>query len=561
MIVRNAGLGLIVLQLLASAGCDDSSVPDAKPSPDAPASCADIAAAELGVDVVVTTARDVSAGSSDTTHYPAHCAVTGQIASRVGSDGKTYAIGFELRLPQQGYDDRLFFQGGGGTDGVITPAYGDLINTSGTNALTLGYAVVSTDGGHATGSNDVSFGLDPQARIDYGYNAVGQVTRVAKKIVETFYGNKPRRSYFVGCSNGGRQAMVAAARFADEFDGILAVDPGFNLPKAALAQAWDTRQFMAATSTGQLPRDAFPPAVMATVSTSILARCDALDGLADGMVQATESCQLSFDFERDVPTCSEANMTACLTGAQKTALQNVFGGVRDGSGASLYAAWPWDPGVVGSGWRFWKLDAGFAPLPFNTLIGAAALGYIFTTPPDQPDLSDSGLGYQLSFDFDAGAAKIFARDAKFTESAIDFMTPPNPTQLSALKARGGKLVVVHGTADPVFSSDDTVAWYRALLAADPDAASYAKLFLVPGMNHCSGGPATDRFDMLSELQAWVDGAAAPDAVVAAVNPDNPDVAAQGWPSTRERLLCAYPAHDAASPGANDTEIAASFECR
>jgi pimeloyl-ACP methyl ester carboxylesterase len=491
--------------------------------------------------------------------YPAHCRVVGAIDSRQGSDGKPYAIGFELRLPVSAVGDRLFFQGGGGTDGVIVPAYGDLINRSDTTALAEGYAVVSTDGGHATGVMDASFGLDPQARLDYGYNAVGRVTRVSKALMAGFYGRPVARAFFMGCSNGGRQAMVAASRFATEFDGIVAVDPGFNLPKAALAQAWDTRQFFAAGS-GQLPKDTFTAAKLELVASSIRARCDALDGLADGIVHDTASCQQRFDLQTDVPTCGSDTSAACLSPPEKTALAQVFAGVKDSAGADLYATWPWDPGLVGSGWRFWKLDAGFAPLPLNTLVGAAALGFVFTTPPDQPDLSDGGVGYQLSTNLDEAAQKIRAVAGRFTESAMDFMTPPHPTDLSEFKRRGGKLIVVHGTADPVFSSDDTVAWYRQLAAADETAPSYARLFLVPGMNHCFGGPAAERFDTLSAIQDWVENEQRPEAISARVNPLSPDVVAQGWPTTRERVLCPYPKQAVLVAGAADTERMESFAC-
>lgn len=539
---------------LASSACttDAPGVP--------PTACESLASLGSSSSLAVTSARQVPEGSDGAVTYPAHCVVSGEIDARQGADGKPYAIGFELRLPLEGYADRLFFQGGGGTDGVVVPAYGNLINRAETNALTLGYAVVSTDGGHA-GQMDVSFGLEPQARRDYGYNAVGQVVRAAKELVAGFYGSAPQRSYFVGCSNGGRQAMVAASRFAEEFDGILAVDPGFNLPKAALAQAWDTQRFMSAAQQGQLPKDAFPPAALATVAEGILGRCDALDGLADGIVHDTAGCQEVFDLAADVPTCAGADTAGCLSEAQKTALAGVFGGARDGAGESLYAPFPWDPGMAGGNWRFWKLDAGFAPLPLNTITGAGALGYIFTTPPDQPDLSDGGLGYQLGLDVEAASAKLAATSGDFTESALEFMTPPNPTELTALAERGGKLLVVHGTGDPVFSSEDTAAWYRGLLAADAAAAGYAQLFLVPQMNHCSGGPATERFDMLPVLEDWVEDGVAPGPVVAGVNPASPDVTALGWPSTRTRLLCPYPAHGVLTPNASDTESSAAFTCQ
>ena len=520
--------------------------------------CTDLTTARLGIaNLQVASAAEVAASGP----LPAHCKLNGALNARTGIDGKPYAIGFELRTPlPAAWNGKFFFQGGGGTNGFIVPATGNLLNAPSGTALERGYAVASTDGGHATGQSDVLFGLDPQARSDYGYNAVGQVTVAAKKIIQARYGQGPSRSYLLGCSNGGRDAMVASARFADQFDGYVAANPGFNLPKAAIAQQWDTQQFMSAAGTGQLPKDAFPPAAMNLVAQRILAKCDALDGVADGMVNNRPACQAAFSLANDVPTCSGASATGCLSAAQKTALQNVFAGARDSANRSLYASWPLDPGVAGQNWRFWKLDAGFAPLPFNTLIGAGAMGYVFSTPPDAPNLADAGLGYQLGFSMDTAAAKITATNATYKESAMQFMTPPNPTQLATLKARG-KLIVVHGTADPVFSPNDTIAWYDALNAADAAAPTYARLFLVPGMNHCAGGPATDRFDMLAALENWVEKGTAPDAVRATVNAADPDVIAAGWPATRSRPLCAYPKQAMLKTGATNTEDAASFECR
>jgi feruloyl esterase len=364
----------------------------------------------------------------------------------------------------------------------------------------------------------------------------------------------------MGCSNGGRDAMVAATRFADQFDGMVAADPGFNLPKAAIAQQWDTQQFMAAGG-GQLPKDAFPPSVMDAVANRILARCDALDGAVDGMVNNRSACQSAFNLDTDVPLCTGAPDGTCVTAPQKAALKKVFAGAMNSAGQPLYASWPWDPGVSGANWRFWKLDAGFAPVPFNTLIGAGAMGYIFTSPPDAPSLADAGMGYQMRFSMDTDAPKIFAKNAVFKDSAMDFMTPVSPTQLTALRGRGGKLIVYHGTADPVFSPNDTIAWYDALNAGDSSAPSYARLFLVPGMNHCTGGPATDRINMLTALENWVERGVAPESVVAKVNPADPDVQAKRWPATRSRPLCAYPKQAVLKPGATDLESASSFVCQ
>jgi poly(3-hydroxybutyrate) depolymerase len=520
--------------------------------------CTDLTTGNLKMANLQVASSVEVAASAD---LPAHCKVNGALNARTGIDGKPYAIGFELRTPlPAAWNGKFFFQGGGGTNGFIVPATGNLLNASTGTALARGYAVASTDGGHDTGQSDSKFAVDPQARSDYGYNAVGQVTTTAKRIIEARFGHAPARSYLLGCSNGGRDAMVAASRFADQFDGYVAANPGFNLPKAAIAEQWDTQQFMSAAASGQLPKDACPASAMKLVAQKILDKCDALDGVADGMVNDRAACQAAFTIDADVPTCTGAPDATCLSAAQKTALQNVFSGARNGAGQSLYASWPLDPGVAGQNWRFWKLDAGFAPLPFNTLIGAGAMGYVFTSPPDAPDLADGGLGYQLGFSMDTGAPKIFARTATYQESAMDFMTPPNPTQLTTLKSHG-KLIVVHGTADPVFSPNDTMAWYDALKKADASAENYARLFLVPGMNHCAGGPATDRFDMLQVLENWVEKGVAPTSVRATVNPADPDVKAAGWPATRSRPLCAYPKQAMLKAGATATEDAASFECR
>ena len=525
--------------------------------------CDTITSASLGIaGLKVASAVSVAAksdGAMAADNYPAHCRVQGSINDRTGVDGKPYAIGYEVRLPES-WNGKFFFQGGGGTNGFLVPAVGSLLNSTESNALSQGYAVASTDGGHNGGQSDVSFGLDPQARSDYGYNAVGTLTPAAKQIISRRYGRGPERSYLMGCSNGGRDAMVAATRFADQFDGMVAANPGFNLPKAAIAQQWDTQQFMAAGA-GQLPKDAFPPSVLNAVSNRILAKCDALDGAVDGIVNNRSACQAAFNIATDVPTCTGAPDGSCATAAQKTALQKIFGGAKNSAGQALYASFPWDAGVSGGNWRFWKLDAGFAPLPFNTLIGAGAMGYIFTSPPDAPNLSDAGVGYQLGFSMDTDAPKIFAKNAVFKESAMDFMTPVNGTQLSALKSRGGKLIVYHGTADPVFSPNDTIAWYDAVNAGDSTAPAYARLFLVPGMNHCTGGPATDRFNMLTALENWVERGTAPESVVAKVNPMDPDVVARGWPATRSRPLCAYPKQAMLKAGATDLESASSFVCQ
>ncbi len=246
---------------------------------------------------------------------------------------------------------------------------------------------------------------------------------------------------------------MAASRFADQFDGIIAGNPGMDLPKASIAQIHDTQQFAAVNAN---IANAFAAKDLALVASKILAKCDALDGATDGIVTDQAGCKTAFNFSTDVPQCATGVTPdgTCLSAAQKTALAAVYAGA--------------------------KTSAGDVP-----------------------------------------------------QSAMDFMGMPDPLNLPTLKAKG-KLLVYHGTADPVFSSNHTASWYSRLQAKDAAAASYARLFLVPGMNHCGGGTATDSFDAFTPLVEWVEKGSAPDTLVATVGAGNADKPA-AWSSTRSRM--------------------------
>lgn len=570
---RSAGLGLALAGALLAQGCGGDDGDDAPAPTPVRLACTEITAAALGRnDLAVTLAEAVPADSVTPTGaaqaLPAHCRVQGKLAERTSTvDGKTYAIGFELRLPVV-WNGRFFFQGGGGTDGAIVPAYGTLSGGGATtNALTQGFAVVSTDGGHRAEAAPIVggslFGLDPQARVDYGYNAVGQVTPLAKDIVARHYGEAASHSYFVGCSNGGRQAMVAASRFADQFDGIVAGNPGFNLPKAAVQHAWDNQAFAAAAPVAPDGRpivsQAFSNADMTLLAGKVVEQCDALDGLVDGMIDNPPACKTAFDVT--TLTCPGAKDATCLSAAQVTALQKVFGGPKNGAGQQLYSDWPYDAGVASFGWRIWKLGTSTTSVP-NSLIGTlggGSLPYVFTTPPSTPDgTGTTVIDYLLGFDFDTDAPKIFATTPVYSTSAMDFMTPPSPTNLATLRSRGGKMIVFHGNSDAVFSVNDTIAWYEGLRAANSgDAGGFARLFTVPGMGHCSGGPATDKFDTLTAIVNWVENGVAPASIKASARAANPDAAA--WP-TRTRPLCPYPQR-ATYQGSGDVNAAENFACQ
>lgn len=486
-----------------------------------------------------------------------HCRVTGKMKERVSPvDGRTYAISFEMRLPKD-WNGRFFHQGNGGIDGNVVPATGSFGGGPLTNALLQGFAVLSSDAGHPIAYGP-SFGLDPQARLDYGYQAVGTLTPMAKQLIALAYAKGPDRSYFGGCSNGGRHALVAAARYAADYDGFLAGAPGFHLPLAALANIFGAQRYATvATGNPATPaglETAFTAAERRTLAASVLQRCDALDGAADGLIQDTGRCQQRFNFMRDIPTCTGERDGSCLSMAQKLAIAPIFRGATTSNGERFYAGFPFDSGIAGGGIPFWEFTAPLA-------LDSGAVGVIFKVPPSTQPLTD-GPAFSLGLDIDAALAQLHATNATFTESAMGFMTPPNENDMSAVQRRGAKILVYHGVSDPIFSVSDTEAWYRRL---GRDASGFAKLYPVPGMGHCSGGPSTDQADFITPLVAWVEKGESPGRLIASArgpgNPAgaNPEVPAT-WAPDRTRPLCPYPSV-AHYDGQGDPERAASWTCR
>ncbi len=492
-----------------------------------------------------------------------HCLVKGQMFKRKGIDGQDYAIGFEMRLPLD-WNGRFFHQVNGGIDGVVQPAYGP--NTNSRGALAQGFAVISSDAGHNMRQNP-KFGEDPQARADYGYQAVGKLTPMAKSMIAMAYGKAPDRSYIGGCSNGGRHTMVAASRYGDQYDGYLVGAPGYRLPNAAMAQLWAAPKWNALADPAATVNHPFAPNVKIpdlgsaftaqerqTVAQAVLQKCDALDGAADGMVQDVKACQAAFDLNRDVATCSSSRTGQCLTTAQKTLVSQVFAGGKTQSGQLIYSSFPWDTGVQTPNWATWKF--------VNSQVLDPAAGYIFMSPTRTINALEEG-------DLDERYRAIFATAAPFSESADSAITPPgkgNPVNLAPLRARGAKMLMYHGVSDAIFSANDTAAWWDRLNQAQGGrAADFARYFPVPGMAHCSGGAATDRFDGLSALVKWVEQGDAPDQLFASsrgagntagVNADVP----VAWSPTRTRPLCPYPAVTRYK-GTGDVEDAGNFACR
>ena len=488
---------------------------------------------------------------------PEHCLVTGKQGQRTSTvDGQSYAISFEMRLPKA-WNGRFWHQGNGGTDGNVVTATGSLGGGPTTHALLQGFAVLSSDAGHSAALGS-AFGIDPQARLDYGYQAVAKLTPIAKSVIQTAYGRAPDRSYFGGCSNGGRHTLVTAARLPDEYDGYLAGAPGYNLPKAAIANiASGQRLNTVATDPANLSTS-FTTAERKTLAAAVLAKCDALDGATDGLIQDTAACQAAFNFNTDVPTCSGARDGTCLSATQKAAIGPTFSGATTSTGAAVYASFPYDSGHGASGIPFWKFTA---PL----VLDSGAVGQIFKVPPEAT-ATFNGPAFTLGANIDTLVAQINATNSVYAESAMGFMTPPKPTDLARLKNRGAKIMVYHGVSDPIFSVNDTAAWYDGLRQANGgNAADFARFYRVPGMGHCSGGPATDQFDAVTALVAWVEKGVAPEALVATargtgnaggVNADLPT----DWAANRSRPLCPYP-QVARYSGAGSLDVAASFSCK
>ncbi|MGC1330329.1 tannase/feruloyl esterase family alpha/beta hydrolase, partial [Pseudomonas sp.] len=328
---------------------------------------------------------------------PAHCLVQGVIGARTGADGQAYGSHFELRLPSP-WNGRFLFQGGGGMDGVVGQALGAIPfrGASALPALDRGYAVVVTDSGHTGKDNsDARFGLDQQARLDYAYAAIGSVTTQAKALILAYYGKAPRHSVFMGCSNGGRSALMAAQRYPTQFDGIIAGNPGLRLSRAAVAQAWDTQAFSRVaprTAEGQpILAQALTQADQDLIAKAVLARCDGLDGLKDGSIDAMSHCR----FDPSVLACAAGQASGCLSQAKVDALHAVFNGAHDSHGQALYSDWPWDAGIASDGWRVWKLgtSATAKANARNATLTPGSLGYYFMTPA-QPHLDMS----QFNFD-------------------------------------------------------------------------------------------------------------------------------------------------------------------
>jgi tannase/feruloyl esterase len=495
-----------------------------------------------GPTFVVEAAEAISAGATPASAngppgvaLPAHCRVQGTLNPRRTPSGESFGIGFELRLPEN-WNGRFLLTGGGGLDGVLNPALGNVFGTLNPPALSRGFAVASTDGGHrGTSMLDARFALDQQARLDYAFNAVDKVTLKAKELITAYYGRAPQRSYFLGCSNGGRQGMLAAQRFPEYFDGIVAGAPIFNMSRIVANQIWNVQVL-----TRIAPRDASGAAILSraltdkqleSVSTAALQACDALDGIADGMINDFKACR----FDPATLQCSAKPGEACLSSAQVSALKDIFSGARNSRGESLYGRYPFDTGIAQPVWRRMHLGTSATAKSdaSDVVLGVETLRYYMLTPPD-PAFDP------LKFDFDRDLARL-----RQTQALGD----ADGTFLRTFAARG-KLILYHGLSDQGMAAGALADWYdRVKVDTGGHPQDWARLFFVPGMTHCGGGQSTDRFDMLTAIQSWVERGEAPDRI-SATGAALPGVT---------RPLCPYP--KVARFDGGDAKRESSFTCR
>ena len=465
----------LALGALASAAWAAGPSPEDVAAKAKPIACESLTTAALGLaNVEITSAKTAPADKG----LPAACVIEGLANPRVGIDGRHYALGFEMRLPLE-WNGRFLHQVNGGNDGVVIPAIGDPneINAyGGRSALARGFAVLSSDEGHsgADPANSVygleagaAFGFDPQARDDYGYSGDMTLGPVGKAIIAKFYGEAPARSYMFGCSNGGRHAMVAATRMGDQYDGFVAGDPGFNLPRAAIQHAWDAQSFAMIDPD---IKKSFSPADMSLISRKVLEVCEKLDGVEDGMVADIRACQKAFHLA-DLQ-CPGEKTDECLSKTQVDGAEPRLRRTPEQQGrAALFAM------AVRCRHEFGQLAV------LESILGNSALE---RQPADRDDgrgfvghdlhhaanhdegRSGFAVGVSRSLRFRQGRAENLRQgcvhyrrqDCRYKESAWEFMTPPDADdpKLEKLRASGHKISLYHGQSDGVFSFEASANW-------------------------------------------------------------------------------------------------------
>jgi feruloyl esterase len=446
---------------------------------------------------------------------PPHCHVAGSFEHRTGVDGRDYAIGFAINLPEN-WNGRFLFQGGGGLNGAVREPVGGQA-AGDRSALARGFAVVSTDSGHTGSGFDASFMADQQALLNFQFQANAKTTEVARPIVEAYYGMPVDHSYFVGCSTGGREGMIMAQRFPFLYDGIVSGAPAMRTTVSNLALRWISNQYVQARV--ENPRDPFTADEEDLIMGALINTCDALDGQEDGLIFNRSAC----DFDPRELACSSVSAgQKCLADNKAEALSRAMAGPVNAAGLPVYVSYPYDSGIDDTG-----------GLPGLLIAGGS------------PPVGANGADLAIQ-DVDAEFLDAIAANEALGSTATQY-------NVSSFIGQGGKQIFYHGEADPWFSANDTVRYFDRIGKENETVGSsdqYGRLYLVPGMAHCGGGEQTlDRFDLLTSIVEWVENGDVPGAVTA-TGPSMPG---------QSRPLCPWPTYAHFAGG--DAADAGSYECR
>jgi feruloyl esterase len=470
-----------------------------------------------------------------TTTVPEYCQVDGYVTT----PKPVNQVNFRVGLPTA-WNHKFYFQGCGGRCGGLVSLNAGLMR---------GYASATTDTGHQGVSTDSTWAYNARAKeIDYGHRAVHVTTVAAKLLTHAYYGTRLRQAYFSGCSNGGRQGLIEAQRYPEDFDGIIAGAPGFG-NKGNLNSIWRYQTVLA-------DREHYlPPSKLPLLANAVLADCDAKDGLVDGLIGDPRLCT----FAPASLQCAAGDAPDCFTAGQVETVQKIYAGPTNTAGAQLHPGYPMGHEDGTTGWQLWIVGSNpdhVVEQPDGTLAytgtspgtGDPPLGFAFLNDGlkylafevDDPDYS------YRDFDFDTDPPQLEFMDAILKASDPD---------LARFKAYGSKLLLYHGWNDPATTGAfRTIQYYGEVVEAigsQHKTDQFLRLFLAPGMHHCGGGPGPNTFDTLTALETWVEDGIAPARIIASHSTEGV--------VDRTRPLCPYP-QVARYVGTGSIDQAQNFVC-
>ena len=464
----------------------------------------------------ITASEIVPAGDAG----PAHCKVSGV------ADG---AIRFELLLPEE-WNGKFLMGGGGGFVGSVVNQALQLVP----GLLERGYATVGTDTGHTGTAIDASWALDdPEAEENFAHRAVHRTAVTAETIIAAFYGEPSAYSYFLGCSRGGGQALIEAQRYPGDFDGIVSMAPAQDWPGIGADFIQNAQAVY--PDPGDLSTPVITADNRALLEREILAACDARDDVADGILTDPRDCE--FD-PAGLPRCPDGVPRAeCLTEAQLAAIQTIYrGAIVDG--LEVFPGLPYGGENDRGGWDLWVTGGANALGPGNP-----NLHYAFGTQMYKYLVFDDPEWDYAAYDF---------TDWREETAAAAVLLNSTDPDLRDFRSSAGKLILAHGWSDPALTALYSIDYYESAEELDPELRGYFRLFLMPGVLHCAGGPGPDRADWITALEAWVENGVAPDELVASkLDADGSTVLT--------RPLCPYP-EVAIYDGTGDPNVARSFNC-